>query len=344
MSGAVRKIFMAVTFFLLSVGAVWVALFYVDRAPDRDNFGGGDVGKLEGYKWSRNDNDEEPEKSREADSVSSLEEKIAVEERRRESYIEGKALLSAESLLNALGENGVVLDNALKERLISGDVSSHDVDLLQLHIATVLTEEQSFYVELSQYTNFSEMHEAFKRREVTTGLFYGNEMLAEPATYKEASIEQIKTILDKGAVLPHDVIKHLIKEDNLELAEDLVALGYDMNLEFQDEFSSMNAVELLARNYTYNPLGSDPGKRANDIRRLADLGVPLDVADGTRDVLDIVLDASVKSSYEPSARRLGNLARNLIDMGVELDASHFQLLEKLEREKPYVYREVWVGG
>ncbi len=256
----------------------------------------------------------------------------------------GGVLLSAESLLNALDENGVVLDNDLKERLILGDVSSNDVEILQLHIATVLTEEQSFYVELSQYTNFSEMHEAFKRREVTTGLFYGNEMLAEPATYKEANIEQIKTILDKGAVLPNDVIKHLIKADNLELAEDLVALGYDINLEFQDEFSSMNGVELLARNYTYNPLGSDPGKRANDIRRLSDLGVPLDVADGTRDVLDIVLDASVKTSYEPSARRLGNLARNLIDMGVELDASHFQLLEKLEREKPYVYREVWVEG
>lgn len=325
--------------FIAAAGGLWIGFSsspgFLDGGEPSDEMVDNGV---EGFHQRVN----ELEKARNLESLSSLEEKISVEEDRRKRYLEGKTLLSAESLIDALDEKGVEVGGGLKERLLSGDISSSDVELLQLHIATVLTEEESFYVELSQYTNFDEMHAAFKRREEATGLFYGTKMLAEPSAYRGASVGQIKAILDRGAILPDNVLSHLIRADNIALAEGLAELGYDINTDFQDEFSSMNGIEILARNYTYNPLDTDPREKANDIRRLADLGVALNVKDGTRDVLDIVLEASIKSNYAPSAHRLVTLAHSLIDMGVELDASHFQLLEKLEREKPNLYQEVGV--
>ncbi|WP_341937643.1 hypothetical protein [Marinimicrobium sp. C2-29] len=103
MTGSVRKTFMAVTVFLLSVCAVWGALSYVDRDPDRADFGEGSVDKLEEYKGANNVSDEEPKKSRKLDSVSSLEEKIEVEERRRESYVEGGCFALSRIIVERFG-------------------------------------------------------------------------------------------------------------------------------------------------------------------------------------------------------------------------------------------------
>lgn len=250
----------------------------------------------------------------------------------------GLQVLTGRRIYDKFVEKGAILDAQLADRILNETLTLEDWTILNMYLAELFPEEENFRAELSQYSNFHELKNAFDGRSKKTGLFYGSELLAQQGAYKDATLDDIEKLIDAGATLPDDAIYKMMVSDNIDLAIKLKNAGYNIKVDYIENFSSMNTIELQAESYAINPYKATAEEQINNIKKLIELGVPLEVRDGTRNALDFVLEG-VYNNDPDQARKLLALAVGLIDEGISVQQSHFQLMEKIKQKHAGLYDE-----
>lgn len=280
--------------------------------------------------------EETTKKFNKVESLSTLEAKYVKEHEFNVVEASGRKLLSGKLIYEMLIQRGVKIDESIKDRLKSESMTLEDIEMIDSDAAQFFTEEENFKMELKQYKNFGELKNVFEKRSHTTGVFYGTEMLNEPMAYRNMKFEDVKSLLDSGAVLPENVMEYLVYADNTDLVVDLKNAGYNIKTDYMEKLQSANAIELLVDGYAINPYTASANDQISKIKNLVNVGAPLKVDDGTRDALDRVLEGVVNQNSE-QAQKLLELAKNLHELGLPLEQSHFQLLEKISHKYPDLY-------
>lgn len=242
------------------------------------------------------------------------------------------------ALYESLIRRGAEVDPDMALRMKNNAMTAADWDTIDIYAASLLSAEENFKIELSQYKNFEQLKKAFEKRAGETGLFYGTELLNESNTYKGITFDEVKSLIDSGASLPEDFLSKAAYANNLDLAVKLKAAGYNFNSDFIDSYKWRNAIEAQVESYAINPFGSSAGEQLNNIRKLIDLGVPLKVSDGTRDPLDFALQG-VFNHDGAEAESLMLLAKNIHTLGIGLEDSSYELLEKIKNKNPLLYEQ-----
>lgn len=245
-------------------------------------------------------------------------------------------VISQLELYEALIRNKAEIDPDMELRMKNNAMTAADWEQIDIYAASLLSTEENFKIELSQYKDFAQLKNAFESRANETGYFYGTDLLSQPNAYIGATFEDVKKIIDSGARLPDDFLKKAVYANNLDLAIKLEAAGYNFNKSFIDTNKSMNAIESQVESYAINPFGSSPEEKINNIKKLIDIGVPLKIKDGTRDALDLALQGAYLHDGA-EADSLMFLAKNLHSLGIELEDSSYELLEKIKNKNPELY-------
>lgn len=249
-------------------------------------------------------------------------------------------LMSGENILNALIKKGASVPPDMAERMKRDAMTSEDMQTIDIYFTQILSEEDNFYIELAQYHNFKEFKRAFDARSKTTGLFYGNDLLKEPRAYRDATLSDIRGLLESGASLPDDALKHIVNAGHLDLAIGLREAGFNMNIDYVDAFTSKNTIEIQVENIVINPYAGSVEDHTKTVKKLIDLGVPLSFKEGTRDALDIALYGAY--NHEPDeAEKLLNLAIELNKAGLNLEKSHIELLEMIKTKYPTLHSQYY---
>lgn len=248
----------------------------------------------------------------------------------------GLEVFSDKKSYEILMQKGAKIDPLMAERMQTEKMTAEDREIVNILISELFSEEQNFKVELKQYNGFDELKNAFDKRSKVTGLFYGTDLLKEPMAYKGAKFEDVKKLLDSGASLPDNAIDHMIFAGNIDLAVELKKSGYNVGVNYNDKFRSMNPIEMQAESFAINPYTASLEEQTSTIKQLLDLGASLKVDDGTRDALDIVL-GGVNNQNPDQAKVLLGLAKNLHELGIPLEQSHFQLLDEINHKYPDLY-------
>jgi hypothetical protein len=268
----------------------------------------------------------------------SIEAKAAREKELNKAAAESLEIFSDKKSYDMLMKKGAQIDADMARRMQTETMTASDREIVNILISELFSEEENFKVELKQYNSFNDLKNAFDKRSKVTGLFYGTDLLNEPMAYKDVKLEDIKKLLNSGASLPDNVLDHMIFTGNVDLAMELKSAGYNINANYIDEFRSMNAVEMQVESYATNPYAATAEEQVNTVKKLIDLGVSLKVDDGTRDALDIVL-AGVNNQNADQANTLLSLAKNLHDLGIPVEQSHYQLLEQIKNKYPDLYSQ-----
>lgn len=246
-------------------------------------------------------------------------------------------VFSEESRYLMLVSKKLDLPSELLQRVRAGSTTYEDEKLIQLLISSTLTEEENFDLEIKQLESFKALKAATDKRGILTGLFYGNAILNEGITYRDAAVEDIEEIIKSGAELPGNVLQKIIAMDNIDLAVDLHKKGFSLNVGHVDELTSITPIEMIADLYVIHPYDS-PKAVADKINKLIGIGVPIKINDGTRDPLDFVLAGALTKNGE-GAENLIQLAIELNKMGLQLDVSHREILEKLKIMQPMLFEK-----
>lgn len=260
-----------------------------------------------------------------------LAEKMAKELELNKYAMNQEALISAKTIYEKLIERGAVIDRELEGRMMKDGVTADDWREITILISDFLSVDESFNVELSQYSNFQELKRAFDERRKSTGRYYGNELLAQESAYKDATVADILGVLNTGAVLPEDAALLMMRSNNLALISDLQKAGHAVDVNYMDKYQSQNLLEAYVASYSIY----DDGRAIETIDQILQLGVPVIVNDGTRDPLDYVL-ANVTPS---NAASRFSVAKKLMSSGLVLGASHNELLDQLKINNPDLYKE-----
>lgn len=270
-----------------------------------------------------------------------LREKLTLEDKKLKEIELSKSLkeeFSQIDLYNALIQNNAEIDPDMALRMKNNVMTAADWDKIDIYAADLLSTEENFKIELSQYKNFEEIKNAFSKREKETGYFYGTDILNEPNTYKGASFEDIKKLIDSGATLPEDALNKILYAGNLDLAVALKEAGYNINSSYIDKSNSMTAIEVQIENYAINPFETSVDEQLKNIKKLVEIGVPLKVFDSTRDPLDIALEGAYNHSGK-EADALMRLAKNINSLGIPLEFSGYEILEKIRIKNPELYSQ-----
>lgn len=248
----------------------------------------------------------------------------------------GVQVFSQKDLYDALIRNHANVDADMAIRMKNNNMTDYDWGMIEVFAAALLPANENFKIELTQYKNFEEIKRAFKRREQETGYFDGAGLLGEPNAYVGASFDEIKEIVDSGVRLPDDALVNMVYADNINLAEELIASGYSIRTDYLNKSKAMSAVEVLAEQYAINPYGKSAAQQFEKTRKLLALGVPMNINDGTRGVLDIVLEGAY--NYDGDiAEGLMQFAKDLNSSGAQLDDSGYEVLNKIKAKSPVLY-------
>lgn len=259
--------------------------------------------------------------------------------------------LNMESLLNAraakninaysdekryqlLIEKGFDLPTDLLERVRAGNTAYEDEKLIQLLLAADATEEENFWMEMKDQKSFHDLKALVEQMQNNNGHFYGDDLLKEGITYKDATADDIVSVLNTGAQLPDDVLQKIVAMDNVDLAVELYKDGVALNTGYVDPLSTMTPIEFLVELYSIAP--HDYQKLINDVKKLMAIGAPLNVNDDTRDTLDILLSRAIAHN-ERMSEEIVKAAVELNALGVPLGESHKELLTDLSRKHPNIF-------
>jgi hypothetical protein len=271
-------------------------------------------------------------------SEKSLEAKAAKELTLNRLAAADLTLMSDNLVYEFLIKKGAKIDSDMAKRMQAEAMTSQDREMVNIYFAQLFSEEENFKVEVEQYNNFDDMNDAFDKRTKASGVYYGNDLLKQPMAYRGIKFDDVKQLLDSGAVLPDDVMQHMIYSNNVDLAIALKNAGYNINVNYIDKYQSMNTIELQAERFVINPDLASAEEQINTIKKLVDIGVSVKVDDGTRDALDIVL-GGVSNQGIDQAKILLSLAKSLHELGIPLEQSHFQLLANIRNKFPDLYSQ-----
>lgn len=254
----------------------------------------------------------------------------------KEAYLNKMAsanneVLSPKGMYEELVRRGVKVDEELAVRMKNNVATPDDWREVSILISAIMSEEESFKVELSQYNNFNDLKRVCEERSKSTGIYYGNELLKHENAYVGASVNDIAEILNNGASLPEDAVLLMARSNNLTLALDLQKKGYAVDVSYIDKYKNQNILEAYVENYSIY----DDGKALETIDHLLQLGVALKVDDGTRDPLDYVLTNITPDNAESRF----SVAKKLLDAGLTLEDSHNELLNELKISNPEIYKK-----
>lgn len=266
------------------------------------------------------------ESAKVTESNTAFSKKLAKELELNERAAAQGVIFSSRNVYEKLMQRGARIDKDLADRMMADTVTVEDWRVIGILISETLTAEESFKVELSQYSSFQELKRVCDDRQRLTGSFCGDELLQQEVTYKDATANDILDVLKAGAVLPENAALLMMRANKLGMISDLQREGYAINVNYVDPYRGQNLLEAYIESYSIY----DDGKAIETIDQLLQLGVPLSVNDGTRDPLDYVL---ANITPENSASRF-SVAKKLINSGASFGASHSELLLHLKETHP----------
>lgn len=247
--------------------------------------------------------------------------------------------LNEKEIIKQLKNKGIYIDERLARRADQEEMTSKDLEWLQTVIAANLSEEENFKVDVTKYNSFKDIKNSYIERSKATGLFYGNDILNTPGIYRDADINDISAILEEGATFPDDVMLHMIAHNNTDLALKIKEQGYNLNVNYYDQLTTMGLMEIQIQKIVWDPMEMPIERQFNTIDSLIRLGVPVKERDGTRDALDRSIGAAAITEDPIAARYLMLISKKLNDSGITLESSHMELLEKLKAIHPDLYEE-----
>ncbi|WP_157484850.1 hypothetical protein [Gilvimarinus polysaccharolyticus] len=130
----------------------------------------------------------------------------------------------------------------------------------------------------------------------------------------------------------------MIEADNIDFAIELQEEGIFPEVDYINEFFSMNLIEIHADRFTTNPYSTNAEKELKNLKKLIDLGVNIKENDGTRDALDIALFAATRQEKD-QAEKILKYALKLNEFGIYLQSSHNSLIDELEKRHPHLHKE-----
>lgn len=271
-----------------------------------------------------------------ASITSAFKEKVEMESFLNSEAAKRIAVYSHEKRYSLLLGKKFDLPEDLLLRVKKGEATYEDEKLIQLLLAASATDEENFWLEMKDQKSFHDLKKIVDMRYKNTGTFYGNELLKEGVTYRDASVDEIVSILDDGAQLPENALFQMVAMKNVDLAVDLHKKGIALNADYVDPLSTQSSIEYLIELYSISPYESV--KLIDDVKKLIEIGVPLNMKDGTRDVLDIMLERAVIHDENMSEQIL-NSAVELNNVGIFLENSHLELLDNLRYTHPNLYEK-----
>jgi hypothetical protein len=253
--------------------------------------------------------------------------------------IESKKILTENNLYLNLKDKGVNIESDMADRMRRGQMTEKDFEWLQVQIANDLSEEENFSIEMSGVESFKKLKSAYDERSKNTGLYYGNEILNAPVSFRDASSIEIIEVLKSGSVLPRDALLNMIANNRLDLAVELTIAGFPLDANYYDDTTTLGLMEIQVQALSWDPQKTPVDQQLKYIDILKDLGVPLKEQDGTRDALDRALEYSLTTTDADNAERLIILAKKLNSVGIPVEASHKELLANLQIKYPDLYQK-----
>lgn len=255
--------------------------------------------------------------------------KLAKELELSQDVLKHSVVLTPKLIYDQLKRRGANISKNLADKMISGLMTPDDWSEAYSLMESVLSEEESFKAGLAQYSNFEDFKRLCDERSKITGLYYGNVLLEQSNIYANATIDDLKQVLNDGAQFPKNVMAFFVQSKNISLALALREAGYVFNVNYIDEETNRNSLEAYIASYAQ----FDDGNALDAIDKLLAIGVPIKSANGTRDALDYTLENITPDNV---VSRMA-VARKLLDSGMPLEQSHIELLNEFKSKYPDLY-------